>query len=77
TTGRAGMTLLEKIIFVADFTSAERDYDDVDLMREKAHTNLDDAVFYGVQFTIKDLSKRGLTIHPNALDLYNEIILKG
>ena len=30
TTGRANMTLLDKVIFVADFISADRDYDGVD-----------------------------------------------
>ncbi len=35
TTGRAGMSLLEKVIFVADFTSADRDYPGVDRMRKK------------------------------------------
>jgi HD superfamily phosphohydrolase YqeK len=33
TTGRAGMGLLEKVLFLADFTSADRVYDDVDVMR--------------------------------------------
>ena len=30
------MSLLEKIVFIADFISAERDYDGVEIMREKA-----------------------------------------
>lgn len=76
TTGRAGMTLLEKIVFVADFTSAERDYEDVDIMREKAEKSLDEAMLYGTSFSIKDLVNRGLTIDENTLALYNELIIK-
>lgn len=76
TTGRAGMSLLEKIIFVADFTGDERNYSDVDVMREKALRNLDEAIIYGLQFTITDLAGKGLTIHPDALACYNELILK-
>ena len=76
TTGRAGMSLLEKIIFVADFTGDERNYDGVDIMREKALRSLEEAMIYGLQFTIQDLSSRALTIHPNALSCYNELILK-
>ena len=34
------------------------------------------AMLYGLQFTINDLSKRMMTIHPNALACYNELILK-
>lgn len=76
TTGRAGMSLLEKIIFVADFTGDERNYDGVDIMREKSMRSLEEAMLYGLQFTIKDLSKRMMTIHPNALACYNELLLK-
>lgn len=76
TTGRKGMSLLEKIIFVADFTGDERNYDGVDIMRNKALNSLEEAMIYGLQFTLKDLSSRALTIHPNALSCYNELILK-
>lgn len=76
TTGREGMSLLEKIIFVADFTGDERNYDGVDIMREKSMRSLEEAMLYGLQFTIKDLSKRMMTIHPNALACYNELLLK-
>lgn len=76
TTGRSNMSLLEKIIFVADFTGDERNYDGVDIMREKALRSLKEAMIYGLQFTIQDLSSRALTIHPNALSCYNELILK-
>lgn len=75
TTGRAGMSLLEKIIFVADFTSEERTYNGVATMRKKAKKSLEEAMLYGLKFTLKDLSKRELTIHPNALACYNEIAL--
>ena len=75
TTGRAGMSLLEKIIFVADFISAERDYDGVDIMRKKAFECLEDAMLFGLQFTITDLAKRKMTIHSNALDCYNDVIM--
>lgn len=76
TTGRAGMSLLEKIIFVADFTSDERSYNGVATMRKKAKKSLEEAMLYGLKFTLKDLSKRELTIHPNALACYNEIALQ-
>lgn len=75
TTGRAGMSLLEKVIFIADFISAERDYDGVDIMREKAFECLEDAMLFGLQFTITDLAKRKMTIHSNALDCYNDVIM--
>ena len=75
TTGRANMSVLEKIIFIADFTSVERDYSGVKSMRKKAGTSLENAMLYGLQFTLKDLSKRAMIIHPDALACYNEIVM--
>lgn len=75
TTGRQGMSLLEQIIYVADFTSAERTYADVEIMRKKADENLESAMLFGVTFTLSNLVKRKLTVHPNTVALYNELIL--
>ena len=75
TTGRAGMSLLEKIIFVSDFTSEERTYKGVATMRKKSRKSLEDAMLYGFKFTFSDLSSRELAIHPNELACYNEIVL--
>ena len=75
TTGRAGMSLLEQVVFTADFTSADRDYPDVDVMRAKADRSLTAAMRYGVEYTIRDLQSRGRAVHPDTLDLYREIVL--
>ena len=75
TTGRAGMSLLEKIIFVADFTSEERTYKGVATMRKKSRKSLEDAMLYGFKFTFSDLSSRELAIHPDELACYNQIVL--
>lgn len=75
TSGRAGMSLLEKIIFVADFTSKERDYDGVDIMREKADRSLEEAMHFGLSFTVCDLINRRRVIDPNAVECYNDITL--
>lgn len=73
TTGRAGMTLLDKVIFIADFISADRDYDGVDKMRKVADKDLDEAVLEGMAFTIADLAERKLTIAPDTFAGYNEM----
>ena len=75
TTGRAGMSLLEKVIFVADFTSEERDYDGAEIMRQKSRESLEEAMIFGFQFTLCDLTKRKLAIHPDEVFCYNDIIL--
>lgn len=75
TSGRANMSLLEKIIFVADFIGEERDYKGVDVMRSKAKKSLEEAMLYGVTFTIRDLAERQCAIDMNTLALYNELII--
>lgn len=76
TTARAGMSLLEKVIFLADFTSAERSYPDIDVIREHAENSLEDGMLYGIKFTISRLVGRGDLVSPDALAAYNEILLK-
>lgn len=74
TTGRAGMSLLEQVVFTADFTSADRDYPDVDVMRAKADRSLMEAIRYGVEYTIGDLQKQKRAVHPDTLAVYHEIV---
>ena len=73
TTGRARMTLLEKIIYVADFTAAGRDYDDVDVMRRLADQSLDDAMRYALEYTVADLHKKHRIVHADTLAALQEV----
>ena len=75
TTARAGMSQLEKLIFLADFTSAERDYPDIDVIREHAEHSLEEGMLYGIKFTISRLVGRGDLVSPDALAAYNDILL--
>lgn len=72
TTGRAGMSLLEQVIFIADFTSADRDYKDVDVMRKKADESLEAALRYSLGYTIRDIEKHGGTVHPDTIAAFEE-----
>ena len=75
TTGRKDMSLLEKIVFIADFIGEERDYNGVEIMREKALKSLDEAIVEGLSFTIKDLTDKEALIHPDTIDAYNDALL--
>lgn len=76
TTGRASMSLLEKIIFVADFISEDRQYDGVERMRRKAAQSLEFAMAEGYQFTMTKLLEDERLIHPHMLEGYNELVLR-
>lgn len=74
TTGKKGMTLFDKILFIADFISADRDYNGVEIMREKAARSLDEAIIEGLSFTIKDLVENGKAVHPDTVEAFNEAV---
>lgn len=77
TTGKAEMTVFEKIIYVADYISAERCYPDVDTMRFLAiGKTLDEACLYSLQYTLKNLSEKKGIIHEDSLAFYNDLIIK-
>jgi nicotinate-nucleotide adenylyltransferase len=73
TTGRAGMSLLEKIVYIADFISADRNYKDVGVVRKLAAQSLEEAILYTAEYTIKKLASQNLPIHPATLDCYKDV----
>lgn len=75
TTGKAGMTLLEKVVFIADYISAERDYPDVDVMRRLSESSLDAAALYALKFSLRRLSEKEKPICEDSVAYYNELIL--
>lgn len=74
TSGRAGMTLLEKIVFTADFISADRSYPGVEEMRERASRSLAEAMEEGLNFTIKDLCEKRRPIYRDTVEAYNDAV---
>ena len=76
TTGKAGMTLLEKVVFIADYVSAERDYPDVDVMRRLSETSLDAAALYALKFSLRALSEKEKPICEDSVAYYNELIIR-
>ena len=65
TTGKADMTLLEKILYMADYIEPNRDFDGVEELRAMAYTDLDKAMLMGIEATIEDMQERGNPIHKN------------
>ena len=74
TTGRANMSLLEKIIFLADCTGKDRDYEGAKRIHDLAIEDLDKAlIYYYKEFLKKRLSQEEI-IHPDAINAYNYLI---
>lgn len=77
TTGKTDMSLLDLIVYVADYISEERNYPDVDVMRTLAFESLEKAALYSLKFTFKKLSADELVICEDSLAFYNDLIVKG
>lgn len=60
TSGRGNMSILEKVVYMADLTSAERNYPDAEYTRNLTDKSLDEGIAYGVRWIAGDLERRDL-----------------
>ena len=74
TTGKENMSLFEKIIYVADLVSDDREYPDVNEVRQLAEENLDKTLLRGLSFTIEDNAKKKKLIHNDTVKAYNYLV---
>ena len=68
TTGKADMTLLEKIIYIADYMEPNRTIPGVDELRALAFTDLDAAMKLGLNMTLEHLARQGAEVSPASQD---------
>jgi len=66
TTGKAGMTLLEKILYVADYMEPNRDFPGVQKLRELAFEDIDAAMVLGLKMTVALLQQQGRNVCPES-----------
>lgn len=74
TSGRIGMTLLDKIVCLADYIEPGRDFPGVDKIRELAQHNLDEALIAGFDSTISFLIEKRKIVFPLTMLARNDLI---
>ena len=74
TTARAGMSRLEQIIYLADLTSDERDYPDVDKMRRIVRRSLSEGMQEALIFAVSNQAARRLPLCIDTCLAYNEYL---
>lgn len=75
TTGRPDMSLLEKIIFVADYIEpSRRPIPELNLIRQLAFTDIDQAVIKILENTLKYLNEKGNPIDDMTQKTYDSYI---
>ncbi|SHJ46622.1 putative HD superfamily hydrolase of NAD metabolism [Hathewaya proteolytica DSM 3090] len=75
TTGKANMTNLDKIIYLADCIEENRKYSGVDELRDLSRDNLDEAVIKALEQTMLYVIKNGHLLHPETIKARNYLIL--
>ncbi len=67
TTGKTNMTLLDKVLFMADVISAERTFSGVEALRQLAFEDLDEAVLAAMEKNIAHIQKVGKPLDAETL----------
>lgn len=76
TTAKADMSLLTKIIYMADYIEPNRDFNGVEELRKQAYQDLDEAIITGLDYTISELLSDGKMFHPDTVHARNYLILQ-
>ncbi len=75
TTGRAGMSLLEQIIYVADYIEPGRQFKGVEEVRKLSQINLQSALLKALGNTIIFLVSKNAPIFPDTFEAYNDVMI--
>ncbi len=73
TTGRPDMTLLEKVIYLADYIEPNRDFDGVEELRRTVYGDLDCGLELGLRMSIAELEERGSPVHHDTREAWEFI----
>lgn len=74
TSGRRGMSKLEKVVWLADYIEPGRDFPGVDAIRALSEEHLEKAILAGLDGTIGFLIAKGKRIYPLTIDARNGLI---
>ncbi len=75
TVPRADMSLLDKIVSLADIIEPNRDFRGVERVREAAKISLDEGFRLSLARVMAYVLEEGLYVHPLTLQVYNELTL--
>ncbi len=76
TTADRKMSVLDKIIYLADLVSPERRYPEKKNIQEIAFQNLDKALLVGLIYKIKHVLSRHKSLYPKTVEAYNKLVEK-
>ena len=75
TTGKENMSILEKIVYMADATGKDRTWGNTEELHNMAREDLDKAMLELMKECITDVIGRGCLAHPKSIEAYNYVLL--
>lgn len=75
TTGRENMSILEKIVYLADCIEPGREFDGIEKLREAARKDLDSAVLLSLDYGINYVIEKGELIHLDSVSARNYLLI--
>lgn len=75
TTGRENMSLIEKIVYIADVIEPSRNFEGVEEIRELAYKDIDNSILHAIDSTIRFIIHRGNLIHLDTVKARNQLII--
>lgn len=73
TTGRANMSNIELIVYLADYIEPGRNFPGVENVRALAKRSLHEACFVAAKQTLEYLISKKQSIYPDSLHIYNDL----
>ena len=62
------VTLLEKILYLADYIEPSRDFPGVDALRKACYEDLDKGLLMGLEMTVEEMTAMGNPVHHATLE---------
>jgi len=76
TTGKENMSILDKIIYIADYIESGRSFKGVEQVREMAFVDIDKSIILAMENTIRFLIENNKLIHPNTIKSRNYLLIQ-
>ena len=70
TTGKPDMSILEKIVYLADYIEPTREFDGLEELRELSYKNLDKALALGLQMSLDELRRYNVEPHQDTVEAF-------
>ncbi|WP_082233770.1 bis(5'-nucleosyl)-tetraphosphatase (symmetrical) YqeK [Halobacillus massiliensis] len=74
TSGKVNMSLLDKVVFLADYIEPGRNFEGVEDVRDLAKERLDSACLLALRNTMQFLISKEQTVYPDTLHAYNQLV---